>query len=150
MATMENKHAREQNSSTANVEDIPASESISKRLSFVDRFLAVWIFLAMVLGILLGCFVPDVHDVLEAATLVGVSAPIGFPLQLIFVLIKAAGLIVMMYPILCKVRFEELNSVFKDKNLWKQLGFSFIVNWIVAPFIMVCPHFGISDIFSLH
>ena len=44
----------------------------------------------------------------------------------------------MMYPILCKVRFEELNLVFKEKNLWKQLGFSFVVNWIIAPLVMVC------------
>jgi ACR3 family arsenite transporter len=44
----------------------------------------------------------------------------------------------MMYPILCKVRFEELNLVFKDKGLWKQLGFSFVVNWIIAPLVMVC------------
>ena len=43
----------------------------------------------------------------------------------------------MMYPILCKVRFEELNLVLKEKGLWKQLAFSFIVNWIVAPLVMV-------------
>jgi ACR3 family arsenite efflux pump ArsB len=43
----------------------------------------------------------------------------------------------MMYPILCKVKFEELNLIFKKKSLWKQLLFSFLVNWIVAPLIMV-------------
>ena len=48
-----------------------------KELSFLDRFLAIWILLAMALGILLGCFVPDIHDVLETATFIGVSAPIG-------------------------------------------------------------------------
>lgn len=45
----------------------------------------------------------------------------------------------MMYPILCKVRFEELNLVFKEKALWKQLAFSFVVNWIIAPLVMVLP-----------
>jgi hypothetical protein len=45
----------------------------------------------------------------------------------------------MMYPILCKVRFEELNLVFKEKALWKQLAFSFIANWIIAPLVMVFP-----------
>jgi len=44
----------------------------------------------------------------------------------------------MMYPILCKVRYEELNLVFRHRMIWKQLGFSFLVNWIVAPLVMVC------------
>jgi arsenite transporter len=43
----------------------------------------------------------------------------------------------MMYPILCKVRFEELNLVFREKALWWQLAFSFVVNWIIAPLVMV-------------
>jgi arsenite transporter len=54
-----------------------ARESLVKKLSFLDRFLALWIFLAMVLGILLGCFVPGTQDVLNTAKLIGVSAPIG-------------------------------------------------------------------------
>ena len=70
--------------------DIPANtgmnaagRSLVKSLSFLDRFLALWILLAMALGIILGYFVPDVDDVLQAATLIGVSAPIGmFPLFL--------------------------------------------------------------------
>jgi hypothetical protein len=52
-------------------------ESLLKKLSFLDRFLALWILIAMVVGILLGYFVPDTDDVLDAATLIGVSAPIG-------------------------------------------------------------------------
>jgi arsenite transporter len=56
--------------------------SLLKRLSFFDRFLAVWIFLSMVLGILLGNFVPEINDVLVEATLVGVSAPIGIVLRI--------------------------------------------------------------------
>ena len=68
--------------------DIPANtgmnaagRSLVKSLSFLDRFLALWILLAMALGIILGYFVPDVDDVLQAATLIGVSAPIGmYPL----------------------------------------------------------------------
>lgn len=52
----------------------------------------------------------------------------------------------MMYPILCKVRFEELDLVLKEKGLWKQLAFSFIVNWIIAPLVMVCsPSFAKAD-----
>lgn len=62
---------------------------------------------------------------------------------------SAIGLLVMMYPILCKVQFEKLHEVFKTKEIWIQLGFSIIVNWIVAPLFMVrdnhhdntaCPH----------
>lgn len=49
----------------------------------------------------------------------------------------AVGLLVMMYPILCKVRFESLAEVFSHRGIWKQVGFSVFVNWIVAPFLMV-------------
>jgi ACR3 family arsenite transporter len=50
----------------------------------------------------------------------------------------AVGLLVMMYPILCKVRYESLLEIVKHPGLWKQITFSIIVNWIVAPFLMVC------------
>lgn len=50
----------------------------------------------------------------------------------------AIGLLVMMYPILCKVRFECLHHVFQDRGVWIQIIFSIILNWIVAPFLMVC------------
>lgn len=52
-------------------------------------------------------------------------------------MITAVGLLVMMYPILCKVRFEALVEVFSHKGIWKQIGFSVFMNWIVAPFLMV-------------
>lgn len=121
-----------------NVTTDDSPSSLVKKLSFLDRFLVLWIFLAMVLGILLGNFVPSTEQVLDAATFVGVSAPIGIPsLPPSSVANVAVGLIVMMYPILCKVHYEELNLIFKQKGLWKQLLFSFIVNWIVAPLVMV-------------
>ena len=99
--------------------------STFKALSFLDRFLAVWIFLAMLIGILLGNFVPSVGPALKQGTFVGVSVPI------------AVGLLVMMYPILCKVQYERLHEVFSSRQVWVQLGFSLVVNWIIAPFIMV-------------
>ena len=49
----------------------------------------------------------------------------------------AVGLLVMMYPILCKVRYETLHKIMRQKELWKQMGFSIFINWIVAPFFMV-------------
>ncbi|KAJ9131363.1 Arsenical-resistance protein [Pleurostoma richardsiae] len=107
---------------------LPAREekvSAFKALGWLDRFLAVWILLAMVVGILLGNFVADVGPTLQKGQLVGVSAPI------------AIGLLVMMYPILCKVRFEALHELFCHRGLWKQVAFSVFMNWVVAPFLML-------------
>ncbi|KAH0539043.1 hypothetical protein FGG08_004389 [Glutinoglossum americanum] len=96
-----------------------------KRLSILDRFLALWILLAMVIGVLLGNFVDGVGEKLQAGRFVGVAVPI------------AVGLLVMMYPILCKVRYEVLHRVFRTRELWTQILFSVVVNWIVAPLVMV-------------
>jgi ACR3 family arsenite efflux pump ArsB len=50
----------------------------------------------------------------------------------------AVGLLVMMYPILCKVRYESLHHAFRSRQIWIQLAFSIIINWVIAPFLMVC------------
>ncbi|KAJ5157299.1 Arsenical-resistance protein Acr3 [Penicillium canariense] len=102
------------------------------QLGILDRFLAIWIFLAMAIGIILGNFVPGTEEALERGKFVGVSVPI------------AVGLLVMMYPILCKVRFETLHRTFRQKSLWVQIGFSIIVNWIVAPLFMVLIWTGLA------
>ncbi|OJI90231.1 arsenicals resistance [Aspergillus tubingensis] len=99
--------------------------SAFQQLAILDRFLAVWIFLAMAVGIILGNFVPNTSKALERGKFVGVSVPI------------AIGLLVMMYPILCKVRFETLHRSFREKGLWVQVGFSIVVNWIIAPLFML-------------
>ncbi|KAI0485262.1 arsenical-resistance protein ACR3 [Xylariaceae sp. FL0804] len=100
-------------------------QSAFRALGWLDRYLAVWIFLAMVLGILLGNFAPETASQLDRGRFVGVSVPI------------AVGLLVMMYPILCKVRYETLHEVFRHRGIWKQIAFSVFVNWIVAPFLML-------------
>ena len=123
------------------------------QLGILDRFLAIWIFLAMVVGIILGNFVPNTGPALERGKFVGVSIPIGKYIQCLpevqnqkcsllisFLLFEAVGLLVMMYPILCKVRYETLHRSFRQKSLWIQVGFSIVVNWIIAPFFMVCVH----------
>ncbi|KAI5920621.1 putative arsenite efflux transporter [Camillea tinctor] len=100
-------------------------QSALRSLGWLDRFLAVWVLLAMVVGILLGNYVPGVEGALDRGRFVGVSVPI------------AVGLLVMMYPILCKVRYETLPEVFAHRGVWKQIGFSVLVNWVVAPFLML-------------
>ncbi|KAI7496615.1 arsenical-resistance protein ACR3 [Hortaea werneckii] len=96
-----------------------------KGLSWLDRLLVVWTILAMAIGIIIGNLAPSVGPALQQGEFIGVSAPI------------AVGLLVMMFPILCKVRFETLHLLLRTKELWKQIAISFVINWILAPFFMV-------------
>ncbi|KAI5849245.1 sodium bile acid symporter family-domain-containing protein [Tricharina praecox] len=102
----------------------PAASSF-KQLSFLDRFLAIWIFLAMAIGIILGYFVPETSPALQRGKFVDVSIPI------------AVGLLIMMYPILVKVRYEMLPRLLRLRELWIQIFFSVIANWVIAPLFML-------------
>ncbi|KYK57506.1 hypothetical protein DCS_04516 [Drechmeria coniospora] len=107
--------------------------SAFKALGWLDRFLALWIFLAMAIGIILGKFVPSAGPALQKGKFVGVSVPI-----------------VMMYPILCKVRYESLHELLARRSMWKQILFSVVVNWVVAPFLMVIRPAPLSSQPSTH
>lgn len=91
------------------------------RLSTLDKYLPVWIGVAMLAGIALGQWVPAVGNALNAVQIGGVSLPI------------AAGLLLMMYPVLAKVRYDKLDSVTADKRL---LVSSIVLNWLVGPALM--------------
>ncbi|GGY94041.1 ACR3 family arsenite efflux transporter [Streptomyces poonensis] len=96
-------------------------ESVVARLSTLDRFLAVWILLAMALGLGLGRLVPGLNDALAAVEVGGISLPI------------ALGLLVMMYPVLAKVRYDRLDAVTGDRKLMVS---SLVINWIAGPAVM--------------
>jgi arsenate reductase len=100
---------------------VSAPDAVAARLSTLDRFLPVWIGVAMAGGLLLGRLIPGLGSALSTVEVQGISLPI------------AIGLLVMMYPVLAKVRYDRLDEVTADRRL---MVFSLLLNWLIGPAVM--------------
>jgi ACR3 family arsenite transporter len=110
----------------------PGEAAVVGRLSTLDRFLPVWIVVAMLLGLALGSLVPGLNTALEAVKVGEVSLPI------------AVGLLVMMYPVLAKVRYDQAHRIVADRKL---LVSSLVINWLLAPaFMFVLAWIFLADL----
>lgn len=94
---------------------------MEKKLKFIDRYLTLWIFLAMLLGIILGNFIPNISKIINSFSIGATNIPL------------AIGLILMMYPPLAKVDYSLLPQVFKDR---KSISISILLNWVIGPILM--------------
>ncbi|KZO92864.1 arsenical-resistance protein ACR3 [Calocera viscosa TUFC12733] len=111
---------------SSEMEDKVEIKSLFKSLGFLDRYLAVFILLAMVMGVLLGVYrEDDIRRAFGGAQWKGVSIPI------------LVGLLLMMWPVLTKISYESLPALFRKRQIWLHIAISIVLNWVVAPFVML-------------
>ncbi|KAH7337318.1 sodium bile acid symporter family-domain-containing protein [Rhizoctonia solani] len=104
----------------------PSATGLFKSLSFLDRYLAVFILLAMIAGVLIGVYKEEgVQRAFNGASWQGTSIPI------------LLGLLIMMWPVLTKVQYERLPAIFTRRDIWLHIGISLVLNWVIAPLIML-------------
>ena len=108
------------------------AQGVAKRLSFLDRYLTLWIFLAMIVGVVAGALIKAIPEFIGSLSVGTTNIPI------------AIGLIAMMYPALAKVRYEELPDAMRDK---KALGLAMVMNWIIAPSVMFLLAIAAAKVF---
>ena len=94
-------------------------------LSFIDRYLSVWIILSMVIGVIVGYYSPSAPSVLNSVQILNVGLPVAF------------GLWFMMWPVLVKVRYEKMGEIFRMKGTMTQICVSMAANWLIGPFVML-------------
>jgi len=99
--------------------------NVLMKLSFIDRYLSVWIILTMVIGVLVGYYSPTAPAALNSVQVINVGLPVAF------------GLWFMMWPVLVKVKYESFGAIFRLSGTWKQIAFSMAANWLIGPFVML-------------
>ncbi|KAI7889664.1 arsenical-resistance protein [Mucor mucedo] len=109
---------------TDNKQEDVQETALLRKLGFLDRFLLVWILLAMIIGVVIGYYAPNVQESFQTVQFGSVSVPI------------AIGLLVMMYPVLCKIQYERMHIILNDRRVWIQILISIIINWIIGPIVM--------------
>jgi ACR3 family arsenite transporter len=101
------------------------SRAVFRELSIQDRLLSPLIIVVMVIGVVVGNYRPNIQHAFQTARFYGVSVPI------------AVGLILMMWPILTKVQYEQLRKIFSSSRIWIHLGISVFLNWVIGPLVML-------------
>ena len=137
----------EQDAKKEEIEEHIAPNEVSafKGSGLLDRFLARWFLLAMAIGIVLGDFVPNTGPALQKGKFVGVSVPIGGSIMAACIAFEHrtdcnSDWLTrhdIPHPILRKVKYETLHQVFRKRDSWIQIAFSIVMNWLIAPFLMV-------------